>query len=99
MGFMGGTAIVLAYAVLLQRCYSIVLRTENLHRKALAAGIGVLTGVQAFIMILGNLCVIPVTGLTLPLVSYGGSSMLINFFIAGLLMRISGQAGKSEGAG
>jgi cell division protein FtsW (lipid II flippase) len=45
--------------------------------------------VQTIIIIGGNLRLIPLTGITLPFISYGGSSVLINFLIVGLLMRIS----------
>jgi cell division protein FtsW (lipid II flippase) len=47
---------------------------------------------QTFIIIGGNLRAIPLTGITLPFISYGGSSVVINFLIVGLLLRISADA-------
>ncbi|PJF24269.1 MAG: cell cycle protein, partial [Phototrophicales bacterium] len=47
---------------------------------------------QTFIIIGGNLRVIPLTGITLPFISYGGSSVIMNFLIIGLLLRISASA-------
>jgi cell division protein FtsW (lipid II flippase) len=90
MGFAGGTVVILAYAVFIHRCFKIASQTENKYKKTLVTGIAVLFGVQSFIIIFGNLGVIPMTGITLPLISYGGSSMLMNFIMAGIVLRISG---------
>jgi cell division protein FtsW (lipid II flippase) len=57
----------------------------------LAIGLTTIIAVQTLIIIGGNLRLIPLTGITLPFVSYGGSSVLINFVIVGLLMRISAE--------
>jgi cell division protein FtsW (lipid II flippase) len=55
----------------------------------LVIGLIAIIAVQTLIIIGGNLRLIPLTGITLPFISYGGSSVLINFAIIGLLMRIS----------
>jgi cell division protein FtsW (lipid II flippase) len=55
----------------------------------LAAGIGTLFGVQTLLIVGGVIKLIPLTGVTLPFVSYGGSSLLISFVMVGLLLRIS----------
>lgn len=91
LGLIGAVTVVLAYAVLVHRCFAIATAEDNLYRKTLVVGIGVLIGVQAFIIISGNLNAIPLTGITLPFVSYGGSSMIVNFFAAGILLKISGR--------
>jgi cell division protein FtsW len=55
----------------------------------LAGGLTAVLGLQALIILAGALEVIPLTGITLPFVSYGGSSVVANFVIVGLLLRIS----------
>jgi cell division protein FtsW (lipid II flippase) len=60
----------------------------------MAVGLTTILAFQTIIIIGGNLRLIPLTGITLPFISYGGSSILINFLIIGLLMRIS--AGSQE---
>lgn len=55
----------------------------------MAVGLTTILAVQTFIIIGGNVRLIPLTGITLPFVSYGGSSILMNFLIIGLLLRIS----------
>jgi peptidoglycan glycosyltransferase len=55
----------------------------------LATGLTVLLGVQSFIIIAGVLRVLPLTGVTLPFVSYGGSSLIANYVLLALLLRIS----------
>jgi cell division protein FtsW (lipid II flippase) len=58
-------------------------------RALLAAGLALVIGVQAFIIAAGNLKLIPLTGITLPLISYGGSSLLANALVVGLLLALS----------
>jgi cell division protein FtsW (lipid II flippase) len=91
MGFIGGLSIIIAYVLFIYRCFRIASRTENIYLKTLVTGIAVLFGVQSFIIIAGNLCIIPMTGITLPFISYGGSSLLTNFLMAGIVLRISGE--------
>jgi cell division protein FtsW (lipid II flippase) len=56
----------------------------------LAAGLTAVLGLQAFIIIGGTVGLFPLTGITLPFISYGGSSLLSNFIIVGMLLAISG---------
>ena len=58
-------------------------------RALLAAGLALVIGVQAFIIAAGNLKLIPLTGITLPFISYGGSSLLANAIVVGLLLALS----------
>ncbi|NTU78874.1 MAG: FtsW/RodA/SpoVE family cell cycle protein [Chloroflexales bacterium] len=92
LGLAGTLAVLIAYVLLVFRGYHIALRIPGRFRgfeQLLAFGLTTIIAVQALIIIGGNLRIIPLTGITLPFVSYGGSSVLINFVIAGLLMRIS----------
>jgi cell division protein FtsW (lipid II flippase) len=60
----------------------------------LAAGLTSVIGIQALVILGGTLKLMPLTGVTLPLLSYGGSSILANFIILGLLLAISAEAGR-----
>ena len=92
LGLAGTLAVLIAYVLLVFRGYHIALRIPGRFRgfeQLLAFGLTTIIAVQTLIIIGGNLRLIPLTGITLPFVSYGGSSVLINFIIIGLLMRIS----------
>lgn len=91
LGFVGGGAIILAYMIYIFRCFRISQHAVNQYEKYLVIGIGMLMTVQVFVIILGNLCVIPLTGVTLPFISYGGSSLVVNFIMLGLVVSISGR--------
>ena len=58
-------------------------------RALLAVGLALVIGIQAFIIAAGNLKVLPLTGVTLPFISYGGSSILANSIVVGLLLALS----------
>ena len=58
----------------------------------LAAGLGATLGLQAIVILAGTLRIIPITGITLPFMSYGGSSILANYVMVGLLLRISAES-------
>jgi cell division protein FtsW (lipid II flippase) len=82
------------------------MRIAALHYRApfrllLAAGIGTLFGVQSLLIMGGVVKLVPLTGVTLPFVSYGGSSLLSSFIMVGLLLRLSdtGQAGRVSPVG
>ncbi len=95
LGLAGTLAVLIAYVLLIFRGYHIALSIPGRFRgfeQLLAVGLTTIIAVQTLIIIGGNLRLIPLTGITLPFVSYGGSSVLINFLIVGLLMRISAEA-------
>lgn len=89
MGVAGSIVVLVAYAVLMAVGFGIALRARDVFRKFLAAGLTIAIGVQAFLIIAGILRLMPVTGITLPFMSYGGSSLLANMVILALLARIS----------
>ena len=69
--------------------FRIAIQAERPFSKLFAAGLTTILGVQTFVIIGGVTRVIPLTGVTLPFVSYGGSSLVANFVILALLLRIS----------
>ena len=74
----------------------IALTSTRPFEKLLSAGLTTLLGFQAFIIIAGVVRLLPLTGVTLPFVSYGGSSLLANWVLLALLLRISDEARRSE---
>jgi cell division protein FtsW (lipid II flippase) len=92
LGLVGILAILGLYLVLVQRGLRIASAAQDEFRAILAAGLSLVIGVQAFIIAAGNLKMIPLTGITLPFVSYGGSSLLANAVIVGLLIALSERA-------
>ncbi len=89
LGLLGSTAIIVAYLLMIGAGLRIASRAERPFEKLLAAGLTTILGVQAFVIIAGVTRVLPLTGVTLPFVSYGGSSLLANYILLAILMRIS----------
>jgi cell division protein FtsW (lipid II flippase) len=89
LGLVGILAVLGLYLVLVERGLRIAAAAQDEFRAILAAGLSLVIGVQAFIIAAGNLKLIPLTGITLPFVSYGGSSLLANSVIVGLLIALS----------
>ncbi|MFQ5554715.1 MAG: FtsW/RodA/SpoVE family cell cycle protein [Acidimicrobiia bacterium] len=89
MGLAGSIAVIAAFALLTAVGFGIALRSRDLFRKFLAAGLTLVIAVQALLIIGGVIRLLPVTGITLPFMSYGGSSLLANMVILALLARIS----------
>ncbi|HEU4329348.1 MAG TPA: FtsW/RodA/SpoVE family cell cycle protein [Roseiflexaceae bacterium] len=89
LGLVGALALLLCYALLALRGYQIALRARDGFQQLLAAGLTTAITAQALIITGGVTNLIPLTGITLPFVSYGGSSTLVNFAMIGILLRIS----------
>ena len=89
LGLVGVLAILGLYLVLIQRGLRIGAAAADDFRAILAVGLALVIGVQAFIIAAGNLKVLPLTGVTLPFISYGGSSLLANAVVVGLLLALS----------
>ncbi len=94
LGLLGATALILAFLIFVYRGIKIALLTEDDGSKLLAFGLTAMFAVQTLIIVGGVTKAIPLTGITLPFVSYGGSSVVGNFIITGLLLVISENAGK-----
>ncbi len=89
LGLVGVIAILGLYFVVIQRGLRIGASAADDFRAILATGLALIVGVQAFIIAAGNLKVLPLTGVTLPFISYGGSSLLANALVVGLLLALS----------
>lgn len=89
LGLVGVVAILGCFLVIVQRGLRIGAAAADDFRAILATGLALVIGVQAFIIAAGNLKVLPLTGVTLPFISYGGSSLLTNAIVIGLLLALS----------
>jgi cell division protein FtsW (lipid II flippase) len=89
LGLVGVIAILGLFFVLIERGLRIGASAADDFRAILAVGLALVVGVQAFIIAAGNLKVLPLTGVTLPFISYGGSSLLVNAIVVGLLLALS----------
>ncbi len=89
LGIVGVIAILGLYLVVIERGLRIGAAAADDFRSLLAIGLSLVIGVQAFIIAAGNLKVLPLTGVTLPFISYGGSSILVNSLVVGLLLALS----------
>ncbi len=79
-GVLGGVAVIMLYFMLVYRGIRIAMQIENIFYKCIASGISIMFGFQSFIILGGVTKFIPLTGITLPFISYGGSSLAISFF-------------------
>ncbi len=85
MGLFAGIGIIMLFLILVYRGFKIALNQINPFYRILALGVSILFGVQSIIILGGVLKVLPLTGITLPFVSYGGSSVLSSFIALGIL--------------
>lgn len=98
LGLVGATGVLVAYLLLIGAGLRIALTTQVPFERLLATGLTVLIGVQSFIIMAGVIRVLPLTGVTLPFVSYGGSSLIANYVLVALLLRISDDTVQREEA-
>jgi len=89
MGVGGAIAVIAAFALLVAAGIGIALHTRDLFRKFLAASLSLAFAVQALLIMAGVLRLFPITGITLPFMSYGGTSLVANMALLALLARIS----------
>ena len=89
LGLIGTVAILIAILLFVGAGFRIAVQSDRPFSKLFATGLTAIVGLQSFIIIGGVTRTIPLTGVTLPFISYGGSSLLANWVIVALLLRIS----------
>lgn len=89
MGMIGALAIILLYLILVYRGLRVAIYAKEGYSRLVAVGITSMITFQVFVIIGGVTKMIPLTGITLPLISYGGTSMLVTFLALGVLQKIS----------
>jgi cell division protein FtsW (lipid II flippase) len=94
LGLLGATAVLLVFLIFVYRGIKIALLAQDDASKLLAFGLTATFAMQTLIIAGGVTKAIPLTGITLPFVSYGGSSVLGNFILTALLLVVSEKAGK-----
>ncbi|MGI8663855.1 MAG: FtsW/RodA/SpoVE family cell cycle protein [Acidimicrobiales bacterium] len=97
LGLLGTVAIIACFLLLVGCGLRIAVRADAPFEKLLAAGLTILIGVQSFIIMAGVTRLLPLTGVTLPFVSYGGSSLVANYVLLALLVRISDDTARRNG--
>lgn len=96
LGLLGATAIICAFLLLVGSGLRAATRAGDSFESMLAVGLTCLLGFQAFIIVAGVIRLLPLTGVTLPFVSYGGSSLVANYLLLALLVRISDDTERRE---
>ncbi|MDE3075197.1 MAG: FtsW/RodA/SpoVE family cell cycle protein [Chloroflexota bacterium] len=89
LGFAGILAILAIYLLIVLRGVQIGLSQPTTFGQLLGVGCSIVLALQCLVIVAGNMALIPLTGITLPFVSYGGSSVVVNFILLGLLLRLS----------
>ncbi len=89
LGLLGTLAVIALYFLLVMRCYIVAMRAEDGFIQLCVAGLATSIGIQTIIIIGGVLRIIPLTGITLPFISYGGSSLITNFGVIALILYFS----------
>jgi len=92
LGLAGAVAVLVTYLLFVQRGFKIALLARDSFSTLLAVGLTAVFALQVFVIVGGVTNVIPLTGVTLPFVSYGGSSILANFVLLALLLLVSDRA-------
>jgi cell division protein FtsW (lipid II flippase) len=98
VGLVGACGLLLVYMLLVERGFKVAMVSGDSFSKLLASGLTAVLALQVFVIVGGVTKVIPLTGVTLPFVSYGGSSILANFVLVALLLLVSDRARRPQGA-
>jgi cell division protein FtsW (lipid II flippase) len=96
LGLVGACGLILIYALIIERGFRIAMLARDSFSTLLAAGLTSVFALQVFVIVGGVTKVIPLTGVTLPFVSYGGSSIVANFMLLALLLLVSDRARRPE---
>lgn len=99
LGLLGGAAILISYLLIVGAGLRVAQHAEHPFEKLLAAGLTALVGMQAFVILAGVTRLLPLTGVVLPFVSYGGSALVANYVLLALVMRVSDQRPATTRAG
>lgn len=97
LGLAGAAALLLTYLLFVARGLKIAMLARDSFSKLLATGLSFIVALQVFVIVGGVTRVIPLTGVTLPFVAYGGSSVVMNFVLLALLLVISDRARRPAG--
>jgi cell division protein FtsW len=89
LGFIGGALVIITFMILLYRGFKIARNAPNEYSRLLATGIISWITIQAFINLGAMVSIVPLTGVPLPFISYGGSSLVIALVSIGILINIS----------
>ena len=92
LGLLGTVAILVAFLLFVAAGFRIAVQAQRPFPKLFAAGLTSIIGIQTFVILGGVTRLIPLTGVTLPFISYGGSSLIANFVVLALLLRISDES-------
>ncbi len=92
LGLLGASAVICTYLLAVQRGFKIATLARDSFSKLLATGLTAVFALQVFVIVGGVTKVIPLTGVTLPFISYGGSSIVANFVLLALLLLVSDRA-------
>jgi cell division protein FtsW (lipid II flippase) len=96
MGLVGAAAVAVAYVLLVGAGFRVAQTARSDFARLMAAGLTLILGFQAFFIMAGVVRLLPFTGITLPFIAYGGSSLLANYVLLALLLRISDEGAKAQ---
>ena len=98
MGLIGAAAVAFAFILMVGAGLRIAQAARSDFSRLMATGLTIIVGFQAFFIMAGVLRLLPFTGITLPFVAYGGSSLLANYVLIALLLRISDEGAQTIAA-
>jgi cell division protein FtsW (lipid II flippase) len=98
LGLLGAVAVLLVYLLLVERGFKTAMLATDSFSKLLATGLTAVLALQVFVIVGGVTKLIPLTGVTLPFISYGGSSIVANFILLALLLLVSDRARRDVAA-